>query len=64
MAAARGGTGVTGATGAAGADWALMPAGALARFEAVAWTALSPPAGAVVFVLDERRLVVRQGDLT
>ncbi|MFT4955303.1 MAG: hypothetical protein ACI8U3_001691 [Brevundimonas sp.] len=44
---------------ATGDAWASMAAGALARFEAGGWTAMEPPPGLRVFVLDEQCLIVR-----
>ncbi len=44
--------------GASGAAWSLLPAGALARFEAGAWAALPSVVGQVLLVRDEDRLLV------
>ena len=45
--------------GASGAAWSLLPPGALARFEAGAWTALPTAVGQLLLVRDEDRLLVR-----
>ena len=46
-------------SGATGDDWGLRPAGTLARYEANGWTAPPTPAGQIVYVKDEDRLLVR-----
>ena len=45
--------------GRTGAEWALLPPGALARFEADGWTVLAAGEGALAYVKDENRLLVR-----
>ena len=44
-----------------GAAWTGMPAGALMRFEAGAWTRLYPAAGAQAYVADEGVVLVHDG---
>lgn len=48
--------------GASGDAWAAAAAGAVLRWEAGGWSILAVPAGAVVFVRDEARLLLR-GDV-
>ena len=48
--------------GATGSAWALMHAGAVAAFQDGGWVRLDPPLGAVAFVIDEARAVIRTAD--
>lgn len=45
-----------------GADWALMAPGAVAAFQDGGWLEIDPPVGALAFVADEDRVVVRTED--
>lgn len=45
--------------GRAGPDWSLHPPDTLLRHEAGAWTPVEVPVGALVFVVDEGRFLVR-----
>lgn len=48
-------------TGATGADWSVAGAGALMRFEAGAWTALTRAAGQLAYLRDEGLLLLFDG---
>lgn len=48
--------------GATGSAWTLMEEGSVAAFQDGGWVRLDPPVGAMAFVIDEGRAVIRTGE--